>query len=55
MILGMSCYCLADTIFIANGVGVNGLTALNLVIERIKKGVNKIKLFKYNDAVGKIV
>lgn len=30
--IGMSCYCLADTIFIANGVGINGLTALNLVM-----------------------
>lgn len=30
--LGMSCYCLADTLFIANGVGLNGLTALNLVL-----------------------
>lgn len=28
--LGMSCYILADTLFIANGVGLNGLTALNL-------------------------
>lgn len=30
--LGLSCYILADTIFIANGVGGNGLTALNLVL-----------------------
>lgn len=28
--LGMSCYILADTLFIANGVGPLGLTALNL-------------------------
>ncbi len=30
--LGMSCYILADTLFIANGVGSIGLTALNLVL-----------------------
>lgn len=30
--IGMSCYCLADTLFIANGVGLKGLTALNLVL-----------------------
>lgn len=30
--LGLSCYILADTYFIANGVGENGLTALNLAI-----------------------
>lgn len=30
--LGMSCYILADTLFIANGVGPLGLTALNLVL-----------------------
>lgn len=30
--LGLSCYILADTVFIANGVGGNGLTALNLVL-----------------------
>lgn len=30
--LGMSCYILADTLFISNGVGLNGLTALNLVL-----------------------
>lgn len=30
--IGMSCYCLADSIFIATGVGVNGLAALNLVM-----------------------
>lgn len=28
--LGMSCYILADTLFIANGIGLDGLTALNL-------------------------
>lgn len=28
--IGMSCYVLADTLFIANGVGINGLAALNL-------------------------
>ena len=30
--LGLSCYILADTLFIANGVGSSGLTALNLVL-----------------------
>jgi len=30
--LGVSCYILADTFFIANGVGPDGLTALNLAI-----------------------
>ena len=30
--IGMSCYILADTFFIAQGVGENGLTALNLAI-----------------------
>ncbi len=30
--IGLSCYILADTIFIARGVGENGLTALNLAI-----------------------
>lgn len=30
--IGLSCYILADTFFIANGVGPNGLTALNLAI-----------------------
>ncbi|MGI6030870.1 MAG: MATE family efflux transporter [Eubacteriales bacterium] len=30
--LGLSCYILADTYFIANGLGSNGLTALNLAI-----------------------
>lgn len=30
--IGLSCYILADTFFVANGVGVNGLTALNLAI-----------------------
>ncbi|MDN6625624.1 MAG: MATE family efflux transporter [Pisciglobus halotolerans] len=30
--LGLSLYILADTFFVANGVGQNGLTALNLVI-----------------------
>ena len=28
--IGLSCYILADTLFIANGVGPLGLTALNL-------------------------
>lgn len=30
--MGLSCYILADTFFIANGLGSNGLTALNLAI-----------------------
>ena len=30
--LGFSCYIIADTFFIANGLGANGLTALNLAI-----------------------
>lgn len=30
--LGLSCYILADTFFIARGLGANGLTALNLAI-----------------------
>lgn len=30
--IGLSCYILADTFFVARGVGANGLTALNLAI-----------------------
>lgn len=30
--IGLSCYILADTFFVAQGVGTNGLTALNLAI-----------------------
>lgn len=30
--LGISCYILADTLFISNGVGLGGLTALNIVL-----------------------
>lgn len=30
--VGLSCYILADTFFVANGVGIHGLTALNLAI-----------------------
>ena len=30
--LGISCYILADTFFISQGLGSNGLTALNLAI-----------------------
>jgi len=30
--IGISCYILADTFFVARGVGANGLTALNLAI-----------------------
>ena len=31
-LIGLSCYILADTFFIARGVGADGLTALNLAI-----------------------
>lgn len=30
--LGVSCYILADTFFVSNGVGASGLTALNLAV-----------------------
>lgn len=30
--IGLSCYILADTFFVSNGLGINGLTALNLAI-----------------------
>lgn len=30
--MGLSCYILADTFFVAQGIGVNGLSALNLAI-----------------------
>ncbi len=30
--IGLSCYILADTFFVAQGIGANGLTALNLAI-----------------------
>ncbi|MEG0753900.1 MAG: MATE family efflux transporter, partial [Angelakisella sp.] len=30
--IGLSCYILADTFFVARGIGANGLTALNLAI-----------------------
>ena len=30
--LGLSCYILADTFFVSEGVGLNGLAALNLAI-----------------------
>ena len=30
--LGLSCYILADTFFVANGIGTDGLAALNLAI-----------------------
>ncbi len=30
--IGLSCYILADTFFVAQGLGINGLTALNLAI-----------------------
>lgn len=30
--IGLSCYILADTVFVANGLGSDGLAALNLVL-----------------------
>ena len=30
--IGLSCYILADTFFVSQGLGTNGLTALNLAI-----------------------
>lgn len=30
--IGLSCYILADTFFVSNGLGTSGLTALNLAI-----------------------
>ena len=30
--VGLSCYILADTFFVAKGIGTNGLAALNLAI-----------------------
>lgn len=30
--VGLSCYILVDTFFVSNGLGINGLTALNLAI-----------------------
>ena len=30
--IGLSCYILADTFFVAQGLGTNGLAALNLAI-----------------------
>ena len=30
--IGLSCYILADTFFLLNGLGANGLTALHLAI-----------------------
>ena len=40
--LGSSCYIVADTFFVANGVGADGLTALNLALS----------LFSFQQAVG---
>ena len=33
--MGLSCYILADTFFISQGLGADGLTALNLAIRFI--------------------
>ena len=30
--IGLSCYILADTFFVARGIGTDGLTALNIAI-----------------------
>lgn len=43
--LGSSCYIVADTFFIANGIGADGLTALNLAIS----------LFSFIQAIGLMV
>ena len=47
--IGLSCYILADTFFISNGLGANGLTALNLAIPftEDKKNIKmRINLFQ---------
>ncbi|WP_419023333.1 MATE family efflux transporter [Emergencia sp.] len=43
--LGSSCYIVADTFFIANGIGADGLTALNLAIS----------IFSFIQAIGLMV
>ena len=42
--LGLSFYVLADTFFIANGVGKEGLIALNLALPAFNGGINAIAL-----------
>ena len=42
--LGLSLYVLADTFFIANGVGKDGLIALNLALPAFNGGINAIGL-----------
>ncbi|NMB29920.1 MAG: MATE family efflux transporter [Clostridiales bacterium] len=42
--LGLSLYVLADTFFIANGVGKEGLIALNLALPAFNGGINAIGL-----------
>ena len=44
--IGLSFYILADTFFIANGVGSIGLTALNLVFSKITRHKIIIKWLK---------
>lgn len=43
--LGSSCYIVADTFFVANGIGKDGLTALNLAIA----------VFSYDQALGLLI
>lgn len=43
--LGSSCYVVADTFFVANGIGPDGLTALNLAIA----------VFSYDQALGFLI
>lgn len=43
--LGSSCYIVVDTFFVANGIGADGLTALNL----------SISLFSYMQALGLLI
>lgn len=42
--LGLSLYVLADTFFIANGVGKDGLIALNLALPAFNGGINAVGL-----------
>ena len=45
--VGLSCYILADTFFVSNGLGINGLTALNLAIPiySLIRGATKYTIF----------
>ena len=42
--IGLSCYILADTFFVANGTGSNGLAALNIAIPAFNPGVQYFKI-----------